>query len=94
MFNSRFLSNSQKFTLASNYNNYLNNILKKYDKLSIETNKAIKKNQITKKILNEYYLNKNTNHVQYDLINKSKYYNFIFIVSFVSFGSLIFYKIK
>ena len=94
MFNSRFLSNSQKFTLASNYNNYLNNILKKHDKLSIETNKVIKKNQITKKILNEYNLNKTTNHVQYELINKSKYYNFIFIISFVSFGSLIFYKIK
>ena len=94
MFNSTSLSISQKFILAINYNNYLNNALKKYDKLSIEKNEAIKKNQITKKILNEYNLIKTSNHIQYDLINKSKYYNFIFIVSFVSIGSLIFYKTK
>ena len=94
MFNSRFLSNSQKYILASNYNNYLNDSIKKYDKLTIETNESIKKNQITKKILNENNLIKTSNHIQYDLINKSKYYNFIFIVSFVSIGSLIFYKIK
>jgi len=94
MFNSSSLSNSQKFILALNYNNYLNNALKKYDKLSIEKNEAIKKNQITKKILNEYNLIKTSNHIQYDLINKSKYYNFIFIMSFVSIGGLIFYKTK
>ena len=94
MFNSRFLSNSQKFILASNFKNYLNDSIKKYDKLTIERNDAIKKNQITKKILNEYNLIKTSNHVQYDLINKSKYYNFIFIVSFVSIGALIFYKTK
>ena len=94
MFNSRFLSNSQKYILASNYNNYLNDSIKKYDKLTIETNEAIKKNQITKNFFNENNLIKTSNHTQYDLINKSKYYNFIFIVSFVSIGSLIFYKIK
>ena len=94
MFNSRFLSNSPKFILASNFKNYLNDSIKKYDKLTIERNDAIKKNQITKKILNEYNLIKTSNHAQYDLINKSKYYNFIFIVSFVSIGALIFYKTK
>ena len=94
MFNSSSLSISQKFILAINYNNYLNNALKKYDKLTIEKNEAIKKNQITKKILNEYNLIKTSNHIQYDLINKSKYYNCIFIVSFVSIGALIFYKTK
>ena len=94
MFNSTSLSISQKFILAINYNNYLNNALKKYDKLSIEKNEAIKKNQITKKILNEDNLIKNSNHIQYDLINKSKCYNLIFIVSFISIGSLIFYKTK
>ena len=30
MFNSRFLSNSQKFILASNFKNYLNDSIKKY----------------------------------------------------------------
>ncbi len=94
MFNSRFLSKSQKFILASNYNNYLNDSIKKYDKLTIETNEFIKKNQITKKILNENNLIKSSNHIQYDLINKSKYYNFFFIVSFISAGALIFYKTK
>jgi len=93
MFNSRFLSNPQKFILASNFNNYLNDSIKKYDKLTIETNEAIKKTQITQKILNKDYLTKTiSNHVQYDFINKSKFYNFIFISSVVSIGALIFYK--
>ena len=39
-------------------------------------------------------LTKTTNHYVNDLINKSKYYNFFFIVSFVSLGALIFYKNK
>ena len=94
MFNSNFLSNSQKFMLASNYKKYLSDSIKKYDKLTIQTNETIKKNQIIKKIINKDNLIKTSNHLQYDLINKLKYYNFIFIVSFVSIGSLIFYKTK
>jgi len=92
MFNvSRFSKKPTKFLFNQDY---INESTEKYNKLMIETNKDIKKKKNIKKILYDNKLSKTTNHYVNDLINNSKYYNFIFIVSFISLGvsSFIFYK--
>ena len=91
MFNvNRFLTRPQKIILEHNFKNYLYDSVNKYNKLTNEINK---KKEI-KNILYENSLIKTTNHSQYELINNSKYHNFIFIISVVSIGALIFYKSK
>jgi len=91
MFNiNNFLTTPQKIILEHNFKNYLYDSVNKYNKLTNEINK---KKEI-KNILYENSLIKTTNHSQYELINNSKYHNFIFIISVVSIGALIFYKSK
>jgi len=83
------------------YKNYCNkeieHSINKYNKLMIKINENIKRKKDIQNILYEKNtLIKTTNHSVNDLINNSKYYNFIFLVSFISLGagSLIFYKNK
>jgi hypothetical protein len=70
--------------------------INKYNNLMIKMNEDIKRKQDIKKILyGNDILIKTTNHSVNDLINNSKRYNFIFLVSFIStIGALIFYKSK
>ena len=88
---SKILKKPQKFTFDQDD---INESAKKYNKLMIETNEDIKRKKEIQNLLYGTALTKTTNHSVNDLINKSKYYNFILIVSFVSFGALIFYKNK
>ena len=68
--------------------------INKYNNLMIKINEDNKRKHDIQKILYGNELTKTTNHSVNDLINKCKYYNFIFIFSFISFGAgaLIFYK--
>jgi len=92
MFNvNRFSKKPQKFTFDQDH---INESAKKYNKLMIDTNEDIKRKKDIQNLLYGSALTKTTNHYVNDLINKSKYYNFFFIVSFVSLGALIFYKNK
>jgi uncharacterized protein YabN with tetrapyrrole methylase and pyrophosphatase domain len=88
---SKILKKPQKFTFDQHD---INESEKKYNKLLYKINEDIKKKQDIQKILYSNELSKTTNHSVNDLINNSKYYNFIFIVSFISLGvsGLIFYK--
>jgi hypothetical protein len=91
MFNiNRFLPTPQKIILEHNFKNYLYDSVNKYNKLANEINKK----EDLKNILHGNTLIKTTNHSQDELINNSKYHNFIFIISVVSIGALIFYKSK
>ena len=93
MFNvNRFLTKPQKFIFEQNFKNYLNESVKKYNKLMVETNEDIKRKNDFQKILYGNSLIKHKNHSVNDYINNSKYHNFILIFSFISFGALIFYK--
>ena len=95
MFNiNRFLTRPQKFILEQNFKNYLNDSVNKYNKLTIEINEKNKKKTETENILYGTTLIKTTNHSQHELINNGKYHNFIFIISVVSIGALLFYKSK
>jgi hypothetical protein len=95
MFNvNRFLTRSQKFILEQNFKNYLNDSVNKYNKLTIEINEKNKKKAEIENILYGNTLIKTTNHSQHELINKAKFNNFIFIISVVSIGTLLFYKSK
>ena len=89
----RFSKKTQKFTFDQKH---INESAKKYNKLMIETNEDIKRKEDVHNILYGTTLTKTTNHSVNDLINNSKYYNFVLIVSFVSFGAgaLLFYKNK
>jgi hypothetical protein len=91
MFNiNKFLTTPQKIILEHNFKNYLYDSVNKYNKLANEINKK----EDLKNILHGNTLIKTTNHSQDELINNSKYHNFIFIISVVSIGALIFYKSK
>jgi len=91
MFNiNKFLTTPQKIILEHNFKNYLYDSVNKYNKLANEINKK----EDLKNILHGNTLIKTTNHSQDKLINNSKYHNFIFIISVVSIGALIFYKSK
>jgi hypothetical protein len=95
MFNvNRFLSTPQKMILEQNFKNYLYNSVNKYNKLTIEMNEKNKRKAEIEKILYGNTLIKTTNHSHDELINNSKYKKFIFIISVVSIGALIFYKSK
>jgi hypothetical protein len=95
MFNvNRFLSSPQKIILEHNFKNYLYDSVNKYNRLSIEMNEKRKKKEEMEKILYGNVLIKSNNYSQYELINNSKYHNFIFIISVVSIGALLFYKSK
>jgi hypothetical protein len=88
----KFLTTPQKFILEQNFKNYLNDSVNKYNQLTIKINEENKRKKEIQNILYKTALTKTTNHSVNDLINNSKYQNFIFIVSFVSIGALIFYK--
>jgi hypothetical protein len=93
MFNvNNFLSRPQKFILEQNFKSYLNDSVNKYNKLTIQINEDAKTKKAMKSILNETSLTRDTNHIQYNLINNANFSNFYCIVSFVSIGALIFYK--
>lgn len=84
-----------------NYKNYfskeeIERSINKYDKLLSKLNEDIKRKKTIQTILYGKSLTKTTNHYVNDLINNSKYHNFIFIVSFISVGAgaFIFYKSK
>jgi hypothetical protein len=95
MFNiNRFLLKPQKIILERDFKNYLYDSVNKYNKLLIEIDKKNKKKEEIDKILYGNTLIKTTNHSQYELINNVKYHNFIFIISVVSIGALLFYKSK
>lgn len=83
----------------NNYKNYFNKeneySINKYDKLFIKINEDFKRKNDIQNILYNNALIKSTNHSVNDLINNSKHYNFIFLLSFIStIGALIFYKNK
>ena len=95
MFNiNNFLSTPQKIILEQNFKNYLNDSVNKYNKLTIELNEKNRKKEEMNKILYGNTLIKTTNYSQHELINNFKYHNFIFIISVVSIGALLFYKSK
>lgn len=77
-------------------NKELERSINKYNNLMIKINEDIKRKQDIQKILyGNDILIKTTNHSVNDLINNSKRYNFIFLVSFIStLGALLFYKSK
>ena len=95
MFNiNNFLSTPQKIILEQHFKNYLNDSVHKYNKLTIEMNEKNRKKEEMNKILYGNTLIKTTNYSQHELINNVKYHNFIFIISVVSIGALLFYKSK
>ena len=91
---SKILKKPQKFTFDQHD---INESIIKYNKLMLETHKKNTLKKSIENILHGNELIKPTKHSVNDLINNTKYRNFIFIVSFVSFvsfGALIFYKSK
>ena len=88
----KFSKIPQKFTFDQHH---INESAKKYNNLMIKMNEDIKRKQDIQKILyGNDILIKSTNHSVNDLINNSKRYNFIFLVSLISLGAsaFIFYK--
>jgi hypothetical protein len=88
----KFSKTPQKFTFDQHH---INESAKKYNNLMVKMNEDIKRKQDIQKILyGNDILIKSTNHSVNDLINNSKRYNFIFLVSLISLGAsaFIFYK--
>jgi hypothetical protein len=96
MFNINTVSVKKPYMMDDNLRKYLHDVSNKYIKMTSNFNEDIKKKQDIKKILYGKELIKTTNHSVNDLINNSKYYNFIFLISFISLstGAFIFYKTK
>ena len=93
MFNvKKILIKSHKNLIEQRFKNYLNDSVNKFDKLMIDINNSNKRKKDIENIFNETRLTRTNNHIQNDLLNNSKYHNFIFIVSVVSIGALLFYK--
>ena len=96
MFNGiHFLTKSKKNIQDQLFKKYLYDSINKHNKLSIYIDEDNKKKQNYQNIIcKNNTLIKTTNHSVNDLINKSKYNNFIFLVSFMSLGVFIIYKIR
>lgn len=96
MFNGiHFLTKPKKNIQDQLFKKYLYDSINKHNKLSIYIDEDNKKKQNYQNIISKNNtLIKTTNHSVNDLINKSKYNNFIFLVSFMSLSIFIIYKIR
>ena len=96
MFNGiHFLTKPKKNIQDELFKKYLYDSINKHNKLSIYIDEDNKKKQNYQNIISKNNtLIKTTNHSVNDLINKSKYNNFIFLVSFMSLSIFIIYKIR
>ena len=96
MFNGiHFLTIPKKNIQDQLFKKYLYDSINKHNKLSIYIDEDNKKKQNYQNIISKNNtLIKTTNHSVNDLINKSKYNNFIFLVSFMSLSIFIIYKIR
>ena len=96
MFNGiHFLTKPKKNIQDQLFKKYLYDSINKHNKLSIYIDEDNKKKQNYQNIISKNNtLIKTTNHSVNDLINNSKYNNFIFLVSFMSLSIFIIYKIR